>query len=77
MEAEVEDVVDLLVGNVCKNYEEPGPRGSAANFLLSKEMEGGSQGREEAEGDALMAAFYNSNAWQGGGGGRCIDGGFV
>ncbi len=61
MEAEVEDVIDLLVGNVCKNYEEPGPRGSAAIFLLGEEMEGDSPGREEVEGDALMVVFYNSN----------------
>ncbi len=40
MEAEVEDVVNLLVGNGRKNYEEPGPRGSAASFSLGEEMEG-------------------------------------
>ena len=61
MEAEVEDVIDLLVGNVCKNYEEPGPCGSAANFLLGEEMEGDLPGREEVEGDALMVVFDNSN----------------
>ena len=36
-----EDVrVDLLVGVCCKNYDEPGPCGSIANFLLGKETEG-------------------------------------
>ncbi len=60
MEAEMEDVVDLSVGIVCKNYEEPGPRGSAADFLLGEEMEGDSPGREEVEGDALMAVSAES-----------------
>jgi len=65
MEAEVEDVVDLSVCIACKNYEEPGPHRSVANFLLGEEMEGDSPGREEVEGDALMAvsaeSFYTSN----------------
>ena len=40
MEAE-EMGQDLSVGVVCqKNYDEPGPRRSAAHFLLGVEMEG-------------------------------------
>ena len=53
MEAEVEDVMDLLVGVVCqKNHEEQGPCGSAAVFLLGVEMEGRHPGKEKVEGDA-------------------------
>ena len=60
---EVEEVirVDLSVGVVCQKYEEPGPCGSAGDFLLGSEMEGDSLGREEAKGDASLTAFYNSN----------------
>jgi hypothetical protein len=36
-----------------KNYEEPGPRGSAADFLLGEEMEGDPLGREEVEAAAI------------------------
>ncbi len=51
-----EDVrLDLLVGVVCKKYEEPESCGSAANFLLGVEMEGDPPGRMKVEGDALMA----------------------
>ena len=47
---------DLLVCVVCqKKYEEPGPWGSAAHFLLGMEMEGEQPGREEVKGGALMA----------------------
>ncbi len=52
-----EDVgVDLLVGVVCKKYEEPESCGSAGDFLLGEEIEGEQPGREEVVGDALMAA---------------------
>jgi len=40
VEVEVEAEVEAeYVGVGKKNYEEPGPRRSAGNFLLSKEME--------------------------------------
>ena len=55
MEAEEMDQ-DLLVGVVFqKTYEELGPCGSAAHFLLGMEKEGEQLGREEVEGGALMA----------------------
>ncbi len=34
--------------------EEPGPRGSAGNFLLDEEMEGDPPGRKVVEGGELM-----------------------
>ena len=40
MEAEVEDFVDLSVGVVCKNYEEPGPLESAAIFYSARKWRG-------------------------------------
>jgi len=65
MEAEKIGHRDLSVGVVCKNYEEPGPRGSAAHFLLGFEMEGDPPGNENVEGGALTAAssycFTNIN----------------
>ena len=48
VEVEAEEVAeDVGVGQ--KNYEEPGPRGSDADFLLGEEMEGDPSGREEVE----------------------------
>ena len=65
MEAEEIGHRDLSVGVVCKNYEEPGPRGSAAHFLLGVEMEGDPPGNENVEGGALTAVsaycFTNIN----------------
>jgi hypothetical protein len=43
---------------VKKNYEEPGPRGSAADFLLGEEMEGDPPGREEVEAAAIKPASH-------------------
>ncbi len=44
VEVEAEEVAeDVGVGQ--KQYEEPGPRGSAADFLLGEEMEGDPSGR--------------------------------
>jgi len=44
VEVEAEEVAeDVGVGQ--KKYEEPGPRGSAADFLLGEEMEGDLSGR--------------------------------
>jgi len=52
VEVEAEEVAeDVGVGQ--KNYEEPGPRGSAADFLLGEEMEGDPSGREEVEAAAI------------------------
>ena len=52
VEVEAEEVAeDFGVGQ--KNYEEPGPRGSAADFLLGEEMEGDPSGREEVEAAAI------------------------
>ena len=52
-----EDVgVDLSVGVCFQKYEEPGPCGSAGDFLLGEEIEGEQPGREEVVGDALIAA---------------------
>jgi hypothetical protein len=52
VEVEAEEVAeDAGVGQ--KNYEEPGPRGSAADFLLGEEMEGDPSGREEVEAAAI------------------------
>jgi len=63
MEAEEIGHRDLSVGVVCKNYEEPGPRGSAAHFLLGIEMEGDPPGNENVEGGALTAvsAYWFTN----------------
>jgi hypothetical protein len=48
VEVEAEEVAeDVGVGQ--KNYEEPGPCGSAADFLLGEEMEGDPSGREEVQ----------------------------
>ena len=53
---EPEEPEDLSESVVCKkNYEEPGPRGSAAHFLLGVEMEGDPPGNENVEGGALSA----------------------
>ena len=43
------------------NYEEPGPRGSAANFLAGVEMEGDRLGREEVEAGAHYVIINDSN----------------
>ena len=52
VEVEAEEVAeDVGVGQ--NNYEEPGPRGSAADFLLGEEMEGDPSGREEVEAAAI------------------------
>ena len=52
MEVEAEEVAeDVGVGQ--KNYEEPSPRGSAADFLLGEEMEGDPSGRDEVEAAAM------------------------
>ena len=52
VEVEAEEVAeDVGVGQ--KKYEEPGPRGSAADFLLGEEMEGDPSGREEVEAAAI------------------------
>ncbi len=50
MDAE-EVAEDVGVGQ--KNYEEPGPRRSVADFLLGEEMEGDLSGREEVEVAAM------------------------
>ena len=42
-----------------KNYEEPGPHGSAADFLLGEEMEGDPSGREEVEVAAIKPASHS------------------
>jgi hypothetical protein len=47
------------LGWVKKNYEEPGPRGSAADFLLGEEMEGDPSGREEVEAAAIKPALHS------------------
>ena len=53
---EPEEPEDLSESVVCKkNYEEPGPRGSAAHFLLGVEMEGDPPGNKNVEGGALSA----------------------
>ncbi len=61
-----EDVgVDLSVGVCFQKYEEPGPCGSAGDFLLGEEIEGEQPGREEVVGDALIAAETDfSFKWQ-------------
>jgi len=52
VEVEAEEVAeDVGVGQ--KKYEEPGPHGSAADFLLGEEMEGDPSGREEVEAAAI------------------------
>jgi hypothetical protein len=52
VEVEAEEVAeDAGVGQ--KKYEEPGPSGSAADFLLGEEMEGDPLGREEVEAAAI------------------------
>ena len=58
VEVEAEEVAeDVGVGQ--KNYEEPGPRGSAADFLLGEEMEGDPSGREEVEAAAIKPASHS------------------
>ncbi len=60
VEVEAEEVAeDVGVGQ--KNYEEPSPRGSAADFLLFEEMEGDLLGREEVEAAAIKS---NDFVWQ-------------
>ena len=52
VEVDAEEVAeDVGVGQ--KNYEEPGPRRSVADFLLGEEMEGDPSGREEVEAAAI------------------------
>jgi hypothetical protein len=53
VEVEAEEVAEY-VGVGKKNYEEPGPRGSAGDFLLDEEMEGDPPEREVVEGGELM-----------------------
>ena len=54
VEVEVEAEVEAEYVGVGKNiYEEPGPRGSAGNFLLDEEMEGDPPGREVVEGGGI------------------------
>jgi hypothetical protein len=58
VEVEAEEVAeDVRVGQ--KHYEEPGPRGSAADFLLGEEMEGDPSGREEVEAAAIKIHDIN------------------
>jgi hypothetical protein len=58
VEVEAEEVVEE-VGVGQKHYEEPGPRGSAADFLLGEEMEGDPSGREEVEAAAIKPASHS------------------
>ena len=59
---EVEGIDDLSAGVVGQNnYEEPGPRGSTAEFLPGVEMEGDTLGREEVEADAHNLIINDSN----------------
>jgi hypothetical protein len=47
-----------------KDYEEPGPRGSAADFLLGEEMEGDPSGTEEVKAAAInLMTVINVNAF--------------
>ena len=58
VEVEAEEVAeDVGVGQ--KHYEEPSPRGSAADFLLGEEMEGDPSGREEVEAAAIKPASHS------------------
>lgn len=58
VEVEAEEVAeDVGVGQ--KHYEEPGPCGSAADFLLGEEMEGDPSGREEVEAAAIKPASHS------------------
>ena len=58
VEVEAEEVAED--DGVCqKNYEEPGPCRSAADFLLSEEMEGDPLGREEVEAAAIKITDSN------------------
>ncbi len=58
VEVEAEEVAeDVGVGQ--KNYEEPGPGGSTADFLLGEEMEGDPPGREEVEAAAKKPASHS------------------
>ncbi len=60
VEVEAEEVAeDVGVGQ--NNYEEPGPRGSAADFLLGEEMEGDPSGREELEAAAINKPHIHPN----------------
>jgi hypothetical protein len=57
VEVEAEEVAeDVGVGQ--KYHEEPGPCGSAADFLLGEEMEGDPLGREEVEAAAIKPASH-------------------
>ncbi len=59
-----EDVgVDLSVGVCCKNYDEPGRCGSAADFLLGEEMEGDPAGTDLSAED-LLIDIIDSNKCQ-------------
>ncbi len=51
------------VGVGKKNYEEPGPHGSAGDFLLDEEMEGDPPGREVVEvgGIDVLLEINDSN----------------
>ncbi len=59
MEVEAEEVAEDVGGVGQKNYLEPGPRGSAADFLLGEEMEGDPPGREEVEAAAIKPASHS------------------
>ena len=60
VEEEAEEVVeDVGVGQ--KTYEEPGPRGSAADSLLGEEMEGDPSGREEVQRAGLHSLPQRTN----------------
>ena len=64
MEAEEAEEMgqDLFDSVVCKkNYEEPGQRGSAADFLLGEEIEGDPPGREEVEAGAQHLLEINDS----------------
>ena len=58
VEVEAEEVAeDFGVGQ--NKYEEPGSRGSAAEFLLGEEMEGDPLGGEEVEAAAIKPASHS------------------
>jgi len=64
MEAEEAEEMgqDLFDSVVCKKkYEEPGQRGSAADFLLGEEIEGDPPGREEVEAGAQHLLEINDS----------------
>jgi hypothetical protein len=60
VEVEAEEVVED-VGVCQKNYEELGPRGSAADSLLGEEIEGDPSGREEVQRAGLHSLPQRTN----------------